>query len=106
MPIYEYQCGSCGRNHEIMQKYTDLPLVECPACGGPLRKLISSTSFVLKGGGWYKSGYTSGGSKTSEAKEGNGGKPEATAEGKTDSKSENKSETRVDKKLETASKTE
>jgi putative FmdB family regulatory protein len=60
MPIYEYRCLSCGKEHEVFQKITDEPMGACPACGGPMNKLISSTSFVLKGTGWYATDYASG----------------------------------------------
>jgi putative FmdB family regulatory protein len=61
MPIYEYRCLSCGRRLERVQKFSDKPLSVCPECGGALNKLISSTSFVLKGSGWYSDGYGSTG---------------------------------------------
>jgi putative FmdB family regulatory protein len=67
MPIYEYQCQSCGKELEVTQRITEAPLVECPACQKPsLQRLISSTSFQLKGGGWYKDGYGSGGKKRTD----------------------------------------
>jgi len=59
MPIYEYRCVSCQKDHEIIQKVNDLPLKICPACGGALEKVLSRSSFQLRGGGWYKDGYTS-----------------------------------------------
>ena len=70
MPIYEYGCAKCGKTHEIMQKFSDVPLAVCPDCGGEVKKLISNTSFVLKGTGWYVTDYKS---PASSAK-GNGGK--------------------------------
>jgi putative FmdB family regulatory protein len=94
MPVYEYECESCGAHHEIMQRYTDLPLSECPSCGGSLKKLISSTSFVLKGTGWYKTDYAS-----------TGGKKAAVDEKGSGSKEEKKPEAKPEPKLETASKT-
>ena len=60
MPIYEYECLSCKEVHEKVQKFADEPLTVCPKCGGKLKKLISNTSFVLKGTGWYKTDYASG----------------------------------------------
>ena len=57
MPIYEYVCTKCEKQTEAMQRISDPPLRKCPSCSGKLRKLISNTSFVLKGGGWYKDGY-------------------------------------------------
>ena len=59
MPIYEYNCSKCGKRHEVMQKITDQSLTVCPDCGGELRKIISNTSFVLKGTGWYVTDYAS-----------------------------------------------
>ncbi len=59
MPIYEYQCTECSKKIEVMQKMTDDPLKECGSCGGELKKLITSTSFVLKGEGWYVTDYPS-----------------------------------------------
>ncbi len=64
MPIYEYRCTGCGGEHEFMQRFSDRPKRKCPDCGGKLRKLISSTSFVLKGTGWYVTDYASGDRKT------------------------------------------
>lgn len=57
MPIYEYECNSCKKVIEIMQKITSDPETVCPTCGGPLKKLVSRTSFQLKGTGWYVSDY-------------------------------------------------
>lgn len=57
MPIYEYQCGVCGQVVEEWQKFSDPPLTTCPHCGGPLTKLISQSSFHLKGSGWYVTDY-------------------------------------------------
>ena len=54
MPIYEYECGACGHQVEAFQSIKEAPLVDCPDCHKPaLGKLISSTSFQLKGTGWY-----------------------------------------------------
>ena len=57
MPIYEYECEKCGRHYEVWQKITDEPLTTCEACQGRLRKLISQSSFILKGSGWYVTDY-------------------------------------------------
>lgn len=60
MPLYEYGCDACGHTLEIQQKLAEAPLRTCPSCGkAELNKIISATSFVLKGGGWYKDGYGS-----------------------------------------------
>ncbi|MEC4749545.1 FmdB family zinc ribbon protein [Methylomicrobium sp. Wu6] len=64
MPIYEYQCQSCGHEHEALQKLSDQPLVQCPACSKPdLIKKISAAGFRLKGGGWYETDFKSGAKK-------------------------------------------
>ncbi len=61
MPIYEYQCGSCGHSLEALQKISDAPLLDCPACGSAnLQKLVSAASFRLKGGGWYETDFKTG----------------------------------------------
>lgn len=75
MPIYEYGCEKCGHVTELMQKISDPAPETCPACGAEksLSKLVSRSSFQLKGGGWYSdlysstkkgSGGTSGGSSS------------------------------------------
>lgn len=66
MPIYEYVCQKCGHHLEVMQKVSDKPLARCPECRGKLEKILSQTSFQLKGSGWYVSDYARGG-KTSKA---------------------------------------
>lgn len=57
MPIYEYQCHDCGEITEILQKFSDKPLNQCPACGGKVSKIISNCTFQLKGSGWYVTEY-------------------------------------------------
>ncbi|WP_347331894.1 FmdB family zinc ribbon protein [Marinimicrobium locisalis] len=58
MPIYEYQCQSCAHQMEALQKLSDEPLVDCPACGqASLKKKISAAGFRLKGGGWYETDF-------------------------------------------------
>lgn len=59
MPIYEYQCEKCKKSFERFQRISDKPLENCPDCDGAIKRLISQTSFSLKGGGWYKDGYSS-----------------------------------------------
>ncbi len=57
MPLYEYQCPLCQKVHEVMQKFSDAPMETCPDCKGPVTKLISMSSFALKGTGWYTTDY-------------------------------------------------
>ncbi len=62
MPIYEYRCTSCNHEFEAFQKITDEPVKTCEKCNGAVEKLISQSSFSLKGTGWYKTDYGNGGS--------------------------------------------
>ena len=58
MPIYEYECMACGHTLDALQKLSDAPLQDCPACGKPaLRKRVSAPRFRLKGGGWYETDF-------------------------------------------------
>lgn len=60
MPIYEYRCEACGRQHEALQKISDKPLKACPSCGKrALRRLMSAPRFRLKGAGWYETDFKS-----------------------------------------------
>ncbi len=58
MPLYEYQCAECGEIEETIQKFSDAPLTICKHCSGKLNKLISQSSFHLKGTGWYVTDYS------------------------------------------------
>ena len=61
MPIYEYQCTECGHRMEALQKISDAPLKDCPACvSAALTRLVSASSFRLKGGGWYETDFKTG----------------------------------------------
>jgi putative FmdB family regulatory protein len=57
VPIYEYQCSKCGETFEAFQKINDKPLKQCKFCQGKVERLISQTSFQLKGSGWYLTDY-------------------------------------------------
>jgi putative FmdB family regulatory protein len=57
MPIYEYRCLKCGNEFEAIQKFSDSPIRKCSGCGGAVKKLISHSSFHLKGSGWYLTDY-------------------------------------------------
>jgi putative FmdB family regulatory protein len=64
MPIYEYQCKACGKELEALQKISEVPLQDCPACGeSALKKKISAAAFRLKGGGWYETDFKTGDKK-------------------------------------------
>jgi len=87
MPIYEYQCQKCGVI-EVTQRITEKPLVKCPTCKSKIKKLISNTSFQLKGTGWYITDYARKGQTNGESKSESSSKPASTAA------SESKSETK------------
>ncbi len=80
MPVYEYQCKDCGKIGEVFQKISDPVCTVCSHCKGSLNKLISQSSFHLKGSGWYVTDY--GGAKT-----GSETKSEIKSETKTDTTS-------------------
>src|SRR5436309_3217287 len=104
MPIYEYRCGACGHAFEEWQKMSDPPVRTCPKCKKKkVEKLISHTSFSLKGGGWYKDLYTSakpkdGGSKDGGGKSGDGASASAKGGGDDGGGSDSKSESKSDSK--------
>lgn len=64
MPVYEYECNACRKVFEVQQKMADKPLTSCPECDGEVKKLMSMSSFQLKGGGWYADGYASSSEKS------------------------------------------
>jgi putative FmdB family regulatory protein len=68
MPIYEYECQTCNKITEAMQKFSDPPLTECPCCNGQLRKMISHSAFHLKGSGWYVTDYARKGDSAPQGK--------------------------------------
>ncbi len=73
MPIYEYQCSSCQKVIEVMQRITEGPLSHCPDCHGSVKKLVSMSAFHLKGGGWFADGYSgSSGDNGKSSGKGNG----------------------------------
>jgi len=79
VPIYEYQCTKCGEVFEAFQRINDKPLSHCKFCKAPVEKLISHSSFQLKGGGWYLTDYarksqSSSSSDSSSKKNENSGK--------------------------------
>ncbi|WGL18495.1 zinc ribbon domain-containing protein [Microbulbifer bruguierae] len=82
MPIYEYQCKACGHQMEALQRMSDAPLTDCPACEkAELSKKISAAGFRLKGGGWYETDFKTGSKKNlagDAAKPANAGKSAGT----------------------------
>ena len=96
MPTYEYACKECGEHVEVVQSFKDEPLTECPACGGPLRKVFAPVGIVLKGSGFYKTDSRaagkSGKAAKSEAAKSEGTKSEGTKESSSGDSSSSKSE--------------
>ena len=104
MPVYEYQCTKCGQIEEAFQKILEAPLETCSHCKGHLKKLISQSTFHLKGSGWYVTDY--GGAKTSaETKSETNPDTKTKTETKADTKAETKKEIKSDTKKETKSET-
>ena len=86
MPIYEYRCGACGHEKEVLQRMSDKPLTKCPECGKrTFHKLVSAAGFQLKGTGWYATDFKNSGAKKPAAKP---GKSESKSESKSDKPSE------------------
>ena len=57
MPLYEYECTTCHKHTEKIQKFSDPEITVCPHCGGKLERVISAPAIAFKGGGWYADGY-------------------------------------------------
>jgi putative FmdB family regulatory protein len=95
MPIYEYRCGACGHELEVLQKLSEPALSDCPECRKPaLAKLISPVGFQLKGSGWYATDFKGKGkpAAAADAKNGSdGAKTEAKSESGAESGGESKS---------------
>ncbi len=97
MPIYEYQCQSCGNEIEVIQKISDARITDCSACGKPdMKKKVSAAAFRLSGSGWYETDFKSGNKKnlTEADKSSADKKPEKAAEKVTKEKAPEK---KVDK---------
>ncbi len=85
MPIYEYECTKCGKMTEAIQKFSDSPLTECSQCHGELHKLISMSTFHLKGSGWYVTDYAGKNQSASATKSEEGTKKTESTEKKAES---------------------
>ncbi|MEO8035081.1 MAG: FmdB family zinc ribbon protein [Acidobacteriota bacterium] len=105
MPLFEYQCQSCGERIEVIQRHDAPPPGQCEKCGGALKKLLSAPAIQFKGSGFYKTDYASASSaapSSSKSDSGSSGEPSSAkpAETKSDSKSESKSESKPPAKSE------
>ncbi|MPZ18625.1 MAG: zinc ribbon domain-containing protein [Luteitalea sp.] len=103
MPLYEYQCEQCSHRFEVIQKFSDAPLADCPQCAGAIRKLPSSPAIQFKGTGWYITDYARKGGNGSTATDG-GSKGEATAKDEGSAKSESSAKSTGEKKSDTGAK--
>lgn len=115
MPIYEFECLSCGKRFDRLQKMSDPDPSECPTCGpAEIKRALTAAAFRLKGGGWYETDFkgdkdrkrnlVEGSSGSSESKSdsasssaGESAKSEGKSESKSETKTETKTETKVDK---------
>ena len=82
MPIYAYRCDACGHAKDVLQKMSDAPLTDCPACGAPaFKKQLTAAGFQLKASGWYVTDFRggSGGASAAAAGAGTAAKTDAAA---------------------------
>ena len=99
MPIYEYRCTSCGHELEALQRFSDAPLMTCPACGqATLMKRVSAAGFQLKGSGWYVTDFKASGAKPAAKKQDGDASTETKAEGKDESKAASTPESKTETK--------
>ena len=122
MPIYAYKCESCGHAKDVLQKMSDAPLTDCPACAATtFKKQLTAAGFQLKGSGWYATDFKGGGKssapegdKSDTAESGSGtsgekkggeskGNDSKSGESKSDSKTESKPESKTESKADTKS---
>ncbi len=76
MPIYAYNCGSCGHAKDVLQKISDAPLTACPACGAQaFSKQVTAAGFQLKGSGWYATDFRGGSGASAPAADSAASKP-------------------------------
>ena len=98
MPIYEYACGGCGSEFEIEQRITEDPVKSCPRCRSrKVKRLISQTSFVLKGGGWYADLYSSSSGKDKPGESASDASKETSSDSETKPDSSATTSTKKDK---------
>ncbi|MDX2648213.1 FmdB family transcriptional regulator [Streptomyces sp. NBC_00510] len=82
MPTYQYQCTACGEGLEAVQKFTDDPLTECPACNGRLRKVFSAVGVVFKGSGFYRTDSRGSSSSSTPAAKSSGSESKSSSDSK------------------------
>ena len=88
MPLYEYECTTCHKHTEKIQKFSDPEITVCPHCGGHLERVLSAPAVSFKGGGWYADGYGNAKPKSSgDSKSSSETKPGTDSKSASDSKS-------------------
>ena len=97
MPTYQYQCSDCGEGLEVVQKFTDDSLTDCPSCEGRLKKVFSAVGIVFKGSGFYRndsrssSSSSTAGKSSSDASSKNGSSDSSSSSSSSDSSSSSSS---------------
>jgi len=95
VPLYEYECGKCGKHFEKIERLQGPHLKKCPSCGGPVERLMSPPAIQFKGSGWYVTDYARA-SRGAEKSDGSAAeKSETNADAKADPKTESKTETKT-----------
>ena len=96
MPTYQYTCTECGEPLEAVQKFTDAPLTECPACGGRLRKVFSAVGIVFKGSGFYRTDSRNGSKATAPAASSSSTSDSGSSNGSADKAADKKPEKKAE----------
>ena len=91
MPTYQYVCTECGEPLEVVQKFSDEALTECPACNGRLRKVFSAAGIIFKGSGFYRTDSRGSGSSSSSSSSSSGGSKSESSSSSKDSSSSSSS---------------
>ena len=90
MPTYQYRCTSCERQLEVVQKFTDPSLTECPECSGALKKVFNAVGVVFKGSGFYRTDSRSGSDSNNGGRNGDTESSRSGESGSKDSGSKDK----------------
>lgn len=104
MPIYEYECQSCGKRFDQLQRMSDPDPSDCPSCGAPqLKRAVTAAAFRLKGGGWYETDFKGDKDKKRNLVEGGESKSDSASETKSEPKTDSKSDVKPDARSESKS---
>ena len=103
MPIYASKCDACGHAKDVLQKMSDAPLTDCPACGASaFKKQLTAAGFQLKGSGWYATDFKGGATPAPTSDKSGGGSDSGSSDSKSDVKTDAKSDTKTDTKTDTS----